>query len=423
MNWLKPLLIAYFFLAGVTWVESAEEIGGSVLGRLSVADLLMVPLIPLACLVAGRVRVTGVAWAGMALVLAFMPGMLLTDPTFPKLLELAVHVFLIAGYIALCGYLTELPADERIAMLRWFVRMGGALALVGLWDLLAPLAGLPGIAPSLGLYEGFAAQGGEITGAVTGTFRNTGQAGAYFGVVLACAVALCAASDDWKKLEAFCLVAVLAIAIVLTVKRAAVAGAAVGVVLLSFRSGMRGIAKGLIAATAIVAFLLPLVGWLDQQSQAFSGRVQWKVVSLLEADGVHSRFLEGNVQQTARAVVDSPVFGKGAWGAWIEGHEIHSTPLRVLADGGLLAAVAYGMFLVCLWRSCCYVQSDDPLAQRFAWVLAPMLIGLVVSWTYTYHLRKREFWIMAALAAAIAAPVRAEDRDSCDPLPLEGLHA
>jgi hypothetical protein len=42
------------------------------------------------------------------------------------------------------------------------------------------------------------------------------------------------------------------------------------------------------------------------------------------------------------------------------------------------------------------IQRANPYAN-FLRELSPLIIGCIISWGYTYHLRKREFWIMFAI--------------------------
>src|SRR5262249_5389247 len=141
---------------------------------------------------------------------------------------------------------SALGYEERLNLARWWLRMGAVLALVGLWDFFAPHFGLPALATYLGLWEGFSAQGGAVTGGVTSTFRNTGQAGSFFQVVLSFGLALQPILSRRYKREAVCSCLLLAVAMIFTVKRAAIIGTGLGFLLLLLAHGFRGLGKRLI---------------------------------------------------------------------------------------------------------------------------------------------------------------------------------
>jgi O-antigen ligase len=121
-------------------------------------------------------------------------------------------------------------------------------------------------------------------------------------------------------------------------------------------------------------------------------------------------FTGENVDATTRAVVEHPLTGVGLGGVagvYTAKYEIHSTYLSVAASGGLLGILAYAWFVYVLFRSCTRPRNADPRARVFARATLPLMLGLMLAYAYTYHLRKREFWVAAALAAAVMAPVAA----------------
>jgi len=67
----------------------------------------------------------------------------------------------------------------------------------------------------------------------------------------------------------------------------------------------------------------------------------------------------------------------------------------------MLGVVGYLLFMAKFLAPFRYRSRGDAW-QEFVYYLFPFILGCLVSWTYTYHMRKREFWIMAAIIAIIS---------------------
>ena len=90
-----------------------------------------------------------------------------------------------------------------------------------------------------------------------------------------------------------------------------------------------------------------------------------------------------------------------------ERHEVHSTYLKIIGETGLLGIVPYLLFLFftlsMLFSKKIFVQESSGIHPWFAFLmeLRPFVIGWLISWGYTYHLRKREFWIAFAMISIV----------------------
>jgi hypothetical protein len=364
-----------------------------------------------------RIRVPRAAWCGFALVAAMAISTIVENPIPRAALEVAIQLFLVIGFIVIFNIAADGTELERFDMVRWFVRMGVALALIGIWDLCAPLVGLPIISRSLGFWQGDTVSGGIYVGGLVGTFRNTGQAGEFFQIVLCLAIALERVSGGRRRREMLLSIAICGLALLLTFKRAAAIGCGLGILLLIMREGPSRLVKtfGIIAFAVIVAS--PSLLELAENSKTFVWRAhRWNLPSEIR----NNDFLNQNVTKSFESFFYNPMLGKGAGGTIITsingvrgGWEIHSTYLKLLGDGGILNVTTYVILMFSLYRCTFGVGAQNRSQKMFARILIPLVIGLMLSWCYTNHLRKREFWISAALVCAVFAPNNPVIRPKC----------
>lgn len=395
MRWF---LFVYFVLSGITWV--AGSAGRGVAGRVALPDVYL-PLLTLLLVVTLRtpLRVPGLGWAAAFMLLTFTPGVLMAPYLTDSVLEWVVYTYAAFGFLVIYNLVVRLPVDERLETMVWWSRACTVLALVGIYDLVAATTGLPRLASLLG-------QDARTQGGLVGTFRNTGQAGSFIGTALATALPLSVVLEDRKrKNELTIITAILVLALVLTVKRAALVGLVVGgslFLLQGVRRRQLGRTLGIAIVSALV--LIPAYRWMTTASAAF----RWRTSSKLGASAGESvsRFAASNLESTREAFAAQPVFGVGMSTVTAGGSafEIHSTYLNVLASAGLLGTLGYLVMAVALFRGVILRRNDDPRALRFSRLFTPMLVGLMLSYGYTNHLRKREFWITAALVTALMAP-------------------
>lgn len=179
---------------------------------------------------------------------------------------------------------------------------------------------------------------------------------------------------------------------------------------LSFLFAARGRRQTAVVATAVVfgtLGLMYLVGprWLPQL-EFFQSRVSGIGERLEMAvgdanQGPTDNFFEMQISGVFAAVKDYPIAGIG-WGAFynsrysISGHEVHSTPLRFLAELGLIGLSLYatlmGILLVGSLRIIALLRTT---AYRTpAVILAVALWSLSISFIYNRHITERTFWLL-----------------------------
>jgi O-antigen ligase len=178
----------------------------------------------------------------------------------------------------------------------------------------------------------------------------------------------------------------------------------------SFLLAARGRRRSTLAATVVLfAFVGALysVGprWLPQLA-FFQERVSGIGARLTMAVGDDPAESDANFFELQRIGVmaafrDYPILGIG-WGAFykspysLTSHEVHSTPLRFLAELGLVGLVLYSAMMgVLLLGSLRIVALLHRTQYRTtAVILAVALWSLSVSYVYNRHITERTFWLL-----------------------------
>lgn len=405
------LVLTYIALSAFLEVDDSQ--------RVVISDLVLVGLMCIAAfnaITTRRLLLPKVHLAAFPMVVVFLMAAVLAVNKDRALMELVVLVFCLVGSIVIVNLLAGLPEGWLSRLLRWYVLVIGALALVCVVDFLL----LPGLISSRSL------------GGLQGPFRNTGQAGAYFGLHVFVITALIISGIVPRRLLYVASGIVTFLALVFTLKRASILAFAVGIIVLvlvlllgsASRRDKRA-AIGFIVASAIVGVIgLALFQWALGEVSGLRWRLETKF-AMSALDSFQDGFLAENIQSTISAFSDSPILGVGldnVRGIY-QSHEIHSTYLAIIAYGGALGVIAYswfmGSFLMGMYRESKLHASN--MWARFLYLLLPLTIGLMVGWGYTYHLRKREFWLMVAfvaLAARMSQKQRKQPfRDSVETLP------
>jgi hypothetical protein len=119
-------------------------------------------------------------------------------------------------------------------------------------------------------------------------------------------------------------------------------------------------------------------------------------------------FLLAQREGVLLAFSDHPFLGIG-WAGFLDSsynmtrHEVHSTPLRFLAETGIVGFSVYGAFvglLVFTALRTAHRARGTPHAL-VALVAAVSVLGLLLSWAYNRHIHERTFWLYAAVILAL----------------------
>jgi hypothetical protein len=270
-------------------------------------------------------------------------------------------------------------------------------ALVGFYDSGALILGLPRIFPT------------RASGEILSGFRNAGQAGAYFLVIITILYPL-RFSRLYQELSPFhkrllnisLLVSLIFLA--LSGKIAAYIGVFIGFLgyAIMKRNGKTIFALSSLAVAIIILFI---------NLESFAPRIYERIVykyenrlsTKLRGDVDEGDFLMNNLDRSIEAFTDRPLTGSGL-GAFIGpygDHEVHSTYFKMFGEAGIIGALGYAIFVLAIVKLFKVKKDRKNPYMDYLKMMIPFIIGCFVSWGYTYHLRKREFWLLVAIILII----------------------
>jgi O-antigen ligase len=209
----------------------------------------------------------------------------------------------------------------------------------------------------------------------------------------------------------------------------AIAGAGRRSVFLSLFIGLLFLAVALVVfgrirRTAVVALVLAAIGFLywyyevasefsaralffRQRVSLISSRIDMATTTRKESGPIDDNFLLLQREGAILAFSERPFFGIG-WGGFLKstynatGHEMHPTPLRFLAETGLVGLIAYVGFVAALLFTALRTAARARATPQAlpAVVLAVSSVALLFSWVYNRHIHERTFWFLAAVILA-----------------------
>jgi hypothetical protein len=397
-------LFAYAFVIGSIWPDPFGSVGAGLSGRVVPADLAGAALI--VCWLLSSLKqgtfVPRLAFGYTALLAAILLGVGTSLDAKQTVIELTIHVFL--GLVCIALVNTFLSVDGFSGLIS-SVSVALVLAsILGFWNLVAGTAAVGPATPVAG---------------ATGAFRNTGQAGAYALIGLSVLLPFRlsqlyrTSSRACRMLTTSAVVLGLAF-LVSTVKVAALIGLAALLAGTAARELKRGFSRILGAAT-VLSLLLLATGyvllvyqpdWRDYANHKFETR--------LDPNEADEGFLGTNWRSALVAFEANPWCGSGLGGAvsYTDGYEVHSTYLKMLGECGLLGIAGYSLFIWQFLSLTAFRQrrlTHGPYSD-FLDAFGVAVWGCLLSWAYTYHLRKREFWIAVALVSIASELSRRYER-------------
>jgi len=346
-------------------------------------------------------------------IITLTPGILVSYRQTSTLIELLILVFLGLIFVVLT---VQFATSEALNFLIFAFALASLLAaFIGTWNVLSSVAGLPRI-PVMNPRSG-------IVG--IGTFRNTGQAGAYMLISLTVLIPakvsdLYRQFSDYQKRVISYAIPLCVLFLILSIKRASIIGFLVGFSLWGISKLSTGVLRigklkiaSIIYVVVVVVFLIMLIQFNSIENQSWMNWWQYKIVGGIPAalDMEEGSFMYENYSLAFEAFEDNPMFGSGIGGfaGLYMKYEIHSTYIKMIGEAGILGAIGYIVFVILSSRFLLTAAKFKNHYSSFIKNAIPFLIGCFVSWSYTYHLRKREFWIMYAIlfiAASISKKIR-----------------
>ncbi|MBX3241487.1 MAG: O-antigen ligase family protein [Chitinophagaceae bacterium] len=314
--------------------------------------------------------------------------------------EVSILLFLVFATIVLYNTyyfnLKLLFLDISVAVTMAFI--------IGIYDFFAGNIGLPRLFP------------GRAPGEIVSTFRNAGQAGAYVLIMLAILLPIrltdlknSFTSKEMRKINLGIITGVAFL--LLSGKIAAYFGFFAGILFLNVV--LRNVKA--IALTVILGLFIGIIYLnLEDISPALNTRIQMKIQSRVTSninkgkDVTEEGFIAENIKSSIHAFEDNPLSGSGIGAFEIKygSHEVHSTYFKMLGEGGVLGVIGYVFFFIYIIRLIRFTPSFTQTVfqlqlLQYKKVFMPFFWGCAISWAYTYHLRKREFWIMLSVILII----------------------
>ena len=393
---VRKILIIFILLSFITHPIGDYESGNVILRRITFSDLLGslsiffgLNFLPKA--VAVSFKINRIYFASLILLLLFFLPLPVSLNPVASLVENLILLFLILISIMIFytfkdSFLSSLiPAIINTLLLA---------AFVGFYDFIASMNGLPRIFEQ------------RATGELSSGFRNAGQAGAYFMVLIAILLPLRFSKlvkelSDWQKIKLNLALLISIFFLFASGKIAGWIGFAVGAVLFAILSRkLQNIVIVSIAGIVLFFTYQNLDDIAPDLARRLEGKVRTRITEQIE-DTSKDRFLEQNWGGAVKAFMDRPVTGTGigAFYGTYDRYEIHSTYLKMIGETGILGIIGYLIFIISfllLFKKPKNSFKDNPFNDYISKML-PFVIGCLVSWTYTYHLRKREFWLMVAV--------------------------
>lgn len=172
----------------------------------------------------------------------------------------------------------------------------------------------------------------------------------------------------------------------------------------------------LVTALVLISVLLGLYRFghlLGPQGLFFQQRVgliddRLRTFTQMEDTSLNRSFYQLQREGVMRAVRDAPILGIG-WGGFPEsqysptGHEVHSTPLRFLAELGFVGFALYAVFVGYLLVNSARLMlrmRETPYGSAYL-ILALGTWSMSVSHIYNRHITERTFWIYLAVFLAL----------------------
>jgi len=395
---VKKLLILFIFLSFITKSIGGIENSNPILARVTFSDIVggLALLFGVQYFFKGLIeankitKVYSIALWFIVLLVLLIPFSLNIESS---LIETLILFFLVSISILIFYHFKD---DLLHIIFPVIINTTIIAAVFGFYDLSASILGLPQ------LFE--ARNEGEV---ISG-FRNAGQAGAYFLVLLSLLIPLNysklknkLSSQYQKRLTISIVISI--IFLFSTGKIAAYIGLLVGLILFFLQQR-----KFKILGFVSILFVILYFGFLNLGKFApalnnrLNKKIETRIIQNYEGTST-STFFQENFGAAVQSFLDRPLTGSGigAFYGKYGRYEVHSTYLKMLGEGGVLVLLGYIIFMLVFLKLFKKKYSEENPYSHFLKLVIPFIIGCLVSWSYTYHLRKREFWIMVSVLAIV----------------------
>ena len=136
-----------------------------------------------------------------------------------------------------------------------------------------------------------------------------------------------------------------------------------------------------------------------------NSKIQTRIVDNVSGDNnlAEEGFIADNFKIAIEVFLEKPLTGGGLGGVGggnYGHHEIHSTYLKIVGECGIFGIIGYCAFMF-LFLKVFFFKSSKKLNpyKNYLTLMFPFILGCLVSWSYTYHMRKREFYILLTIVS------------------------
>lgn len=395
MSNLEKVPFILFILFSI-WLIPVGSLDNVIAGRLVFADIFGVAAISMV-LLKSKFRVDSIVIFYFIFIFCLFLGSIFSINTNKVLFEILIHTFLGLIYLS---FITIFKTEKDFDLLIYIFSIAGLIAsLVGIFDSIAFSLGLRTIVPIRT----------ETITIGASTFRNYGQAGTYVMMVI-CVIIPYRLLGTYKNLGKFkrsvidSAIVSCCIFLLIASKVAAIIGVLVGITLTIAFQVFKRKSTSIVTFTIIMLSLISFILLIDTYAPDVSDRVKNRVRIKLEGEMNEGSFTFENWNLALKAFEDNPVFGTGLGafeGSYSE-YEVHSTYLKMLGETGLIGFAGYLLFVLATLKPIFSILRKKNINCRYdeyVVKIVPFLVGCFVSFIYTYHLRKREFWIMLIIVS------------------------
>lgn len=394
---MQKIALVLFILLSCITQSFAGKGGNAILARLTLSDVFggLAILCGLNALVKSFFlvsKMSSVYQGAIFLLVCFFAPILFSFNVTASLIECLIILFLILISIKI---FYEFKDKFLTSLMPLIMVVSLFASFLGIYSYAASMTGLPEVFPS------------RAPGEILGGFRNAGQEGAYFLVLVAILFPLRRSSlyhlmdRKYRRLLNVSLLVAI-VFLFLSGKIAAYVGLVFGVFLYAVM--MRN-AKTILS----IAFFGVLLFGVYVNLEAISPKVYHRITkkyetridSRLEGEEDDNDFMHRNYGKAIDSFIERPLTGTvigGFAGSKYGSYEVHSTYFKLLGETGFIGTFGYMVFVLSLFKLFRYrkYRRKNPYAD-YLYGMFPFVIGCFISWGYTYHLRKREFWILVAI--------------------------
>ena len=333
---------------------------------------------------------------GGLVVLCFLISIVTSLSVKSTLAEVIILMYLIILSITIYFTFKDLASDSIFAILTITTFI---LSSIGIYDVIAVNIGFPKVFESANKYFG-----------VSG-FRYFGQAANYSFTMLTLLIPLKYSdfSTNYSKSKKIFLNITILLCMLFMISTGRVS------IFISFSIGLfiflivtleKRIFKDVGVFLAFISFfVLAIFQFAPSLFKNIAFRIASRITHRDENTEIANIFI-ANIKNTLISFSDNIWFGSGL-GGFVNHYsefEIHGSYLKVLGETGLIGVFGYIIFMGYLL----YIvyKNRNTFQTNFFHYFIPFFIASLLSWSYNYHFRKKEFWLLFAVLMILDFNIR-----------------